>query len=118
MGKTVKKILKLTISTIVGIIILITISFQINFEKEILFQKEEYNLLENKRRLKYTPVVIYLIKTRFFNKEIVDTQSFNLVYENVDEKTIMRYPKSDQQKYILHCYYTEDEKNEYIEKLK
>lgn len=118
MGKTIKNVVYILLILIGSITILLGIFFQVKYEQEIQFQQREYNLLKYKKRLRYTPALFYLIKTRIIRGEEIDTLSFNLLYEYIDETNITQYPTSDQQKYILHCFYTKKEKEDYIAKKK
>ncbi len=84
------------------------IKLQIEYEDYIRFQKQEYGLLKERKRLKYTPVLFYLFQLKVLKNKEIDTKSYNIPWEHIKHRNYIVSIYG--QKYIVHCYYTDREK--------
>ena len=103
-------ILKKIITGLTIGVVLITFAFsvhyQIKFEKYIVNQKEKYNILIERERLSYKPVIIYLIDRKNYMK------AGGIVYSNCKQKSIFAGRLYDG--YIVNCYYRNEEIKSYL----
>lgn len=103
------KYLKYVFLAIFILIIGFSLFIQIRFENYIYFQKKEYNLLQDRRRISYKPTVIYLV---FSNNKDLNKRSLDLLrYDSKVKKFKSNYLKDE---YILECYYTKKEKENFL----
>lgn len=91
----------------------LSIKLQIEYEAYIKFQKEEYGLLKDKKRLKYTPVIIYLFELKVLKTKDIDTDAYNIIVymPGIHDISITM------QKYMIHCYFHDEEKSKFIDKV-
>jgi hypothetical protein len=110
MGKTIK-VLSLLILIIILSLLTLSVKLQIEYEAYINFQKEEYGLLKDKKRLKYTPVILYLFELKVLKTENIDTDAYNIIVYRAGIHEI----GITMQKYMIHCYFYDEEKRKFIE---
>ncbi|MDI9308644.1 MAG: hypothetical protein QM535_00400 [Limnohabitans sp.] len=84
---------------------------QIAVENYILKQKEKYQILEDKERLKHLPYVLHFLKINFFQKNALEVKDAFLPYkmQNVNAFT----SNKDFDRYIVYCYYSYKEIEQY-----
>ncbi|WP_280698292.1 hypothetical protein [Dysgonomonas sp. PH5-45] len=112
------KIMKIVIVITILLVLTVSIILQIKFERSISEQKKENGLLKGRERIKWTPAVIYILSSNSHYEEI-DLEAFHLPYYEIGGyKNVKVLPINDVQKYILHCYYTKEEKIKYVDDVK
>lgn len=103
-----KKILFFLLFLCIGV----SLYYQVKFEKYISNQKKAYNILQNRERISFIPVVFYYLKSRNDRDRHLNRLSQDLFYEESNISTrliIMGYDE-----YIMACFYNKNEKLNYI----
>jgi len=103
-----KKILFFFLFLCIGV----SLYYQVKVEKYISNQKKAYNILQNRERISYIPVVFYYMKSQKDRDRCLNRLSQDLIYEESNISTrriIMGYDE-----YIMVCFYNKNEKLNYI----
>ena len=108
----IKNIIKYALLIMLAFVLSFSILFQFKFENYIKFQKKEYNLLNNRKRISYKPAIIYLVESELYNKKDINKKSLDLLRRNLRFKVYkFSYIKDE---YILECFYTREEKENFV----
>ncbi|HVD98410.1 MAG TPA: hypothetical protein VNB90_09420 [Cytophagaceae bacterium] len=107
---------KYPIILVTGTLVLISIVVQINFERYIVQQNKHYDLLKDKRRVSYMPVVIYLVKNTFV-KNPLDGEVSNCIYKHAASTNVI-ISEGSKDEYMVNCYFKEAEKEWELEHCK
>ena len=110
MKKIIKSILIVVFFIVLVVILIFSAFVQVKFEKYIYKQQKTYGILQDRERLKYTPVLVYFL----FQRDKINNWTSRSVYLNVKEEKIRGYGYGDE--YIQHCYFSFEDKLEYIKK--
>ncbi len=104
--KLFKKIIKILSAILFLIIISISVHFQVKAEKYIKLQVKRYGILENNKREKYKPIVIFYLERILCNKHYYSNQMYLFPYKGVKTniKTAEFYDS-----YMVYSYYTDKE---------
>ena len=89
--------------------VIFSFAIQINFEKYINNQNENYKVLNSKKRVSYLPVVFYFAKNIFFGRNVLDRQISFCIYMKCYGKQIKATGAKDE--YLVNCYFTNKEKD-------
>ena len=79
----------------------------------IKYQKEKYGVLKNKKRLIHTPVILYLFELKVIKNKHLDTEAYNIIKYKPGIYDI----SITMQKYMINCYFSEKEKEEFVNNL-
>jgi len=94
------------------IILLASVITQIAFESWRMKQEKRYGIVEGRKRLSYTPALIYLYNRQIKKCENLTVQSAHLPYYNIG---LSKYvAKQIYDEYIVFCFYTDNEKKRYV----
>jgi len=108
MNKTIKR----TILILLLILVSISTVYQLKFEKYIDNQKEKFGILVNRRRISYIPVVIYYSMNANSEMRNLNRKASDLIDQErnfAGRIIIVGYDE-----YIMQCYYTNEEKVNYL----
>lgn len=110
--KKVYKFLILLSLIIICVIIVILVVTQVSYEKYINYQKTEYKLLQNRKRLLYKPAFIYYLESVMLNKKELNKDALELLRIGSNYKQFnVEYIKDE---YILEWFYTKEEKEVFV----
>ena len=118
-GKAIKIIVIVLLALIMLLVIGVGTKLQVDTEEYIQMQKGEYGFVEGRKRIKYTPVLIYWIQLSVLKLENrkLDIEASWLPWEGKEyRRDIYDIGNSYMQLYLIHCFYTDEEKKEYIKR--
>ena len=102
----IKKIFIKALIIIFSLFVIMSVYLQSDLEKYKSKQIEKYNILQNRKRIKYTPGVIY-----YLSRKEINFKSGLLPYWECSGSF---GSKRIYDEYILECYYTLEEKLNYL----
>ncbi len=115
--KIVLRLIKVIFSLFIALVITLSVHFQIKVEKYITTQRKTYKILQNRERISYKPISVYYIETHLLQINYnINIRSNSLLTKSFNLKEYQLIPFYDE--YIMECYYTDKEKEDYIKNRK